>query len=245
MHAVLDTIPRCTLRGSLDLTTGIFYRAPERTRVRTPLACDKCRVRKAKVRWTSLGADLSHSFFFFSQCSGDRPVCERCRQRGLTCQYATHARRRTKARPVRRSDDSPPVVVSPEQPPPSTMTPSVPIPIGHHPEGHQAEQAFDPVFYPDLDAMLMPGYIHDPAWLLPGHASHHIEHDRTPSTSTSTSTSASPVLARPQAVLSTTPSPPWTPASDVDLTYSLCSSEVPPMTWCDRSLALLDMDGAF
>lgn len=42
-----------TLRGSLDPITGIFYRAPERARVRTPLACDKCRVRKAKVCFVS------------------------------------------------------------------------------------------------------------------------------------------------------------------------------------------------
>jgi len=42
-------LPRCTLRGSLDPTTGIFYRAPERTRIRTAQACDKCRTRKAKV----------------------------------------------------------------------------------------------------------------------------------------------------------------------------------------------------
>ncbi|KAJ7474800.1 hypothetical protein FB451DRAFT_1397674 [Mycena latifolia] len=41
--------PRMTLAGSLDLTTGIFYRTPEHPRLRTAQACDKCRTRKAKV----------------------------------------------------------------------------------------------------------------------------------------------------------------------------------------------------
>ena len=44
-----SALPRCVLRGSLDPTTGMFYRAPERARIRTPQACDKCRIRKAKV----------------------------------------------------------------------------------------------------------------------------------------------------------------------------------------------------
>jgi hypothetical protein len=42
--------PRITLAGSLDPTTGIFYRTPEHPRLRTAQACDKCRTRKAKVR---------------------------------------------------------------------------------------------------------------------------------------------------------------------------------------------------
>lgn len=40
---------RITLSGSLDPSTGIFYRAPEHPRLRTAQACDKCRTRKAKV----------------------------------------------------------------------------------------------------------------------------------------------------------------------------------------------------
>lgn len=47
-------LPRCALRGSLDPTTGIFYKAPERARARTAQACDKCRVRKAKVTFSIL-----------------------------------------------------------------------------------------------------------------------------------------------------------------------------------------------
>ncbi|KAJ7171186.1 hypothetical protein C8R46DRAFT_1087911, partial [Mycena filopes] len=41
--------PRITLAGSLDPTTGIFYRTPEHPRLRTAQACEKCRTRKAKV----------------------------------------------------------------------------------------------------------------------------------------------------------------------------------------------------
>ena len=42
-------IPRCAVAGSLDPTTGIFYRTPEPPRLRTAQACEKCRKRKAKV----------------------------------------------------------------------------------------------------------------------------------------------------------------------------------------------------
>lgn len=41
---------RTTLAGSLDPSTGIFYRTPEHPRLRTAQACEKCRTRKAKVR---------------------------------------------------------------------------------------------------------------------------------------------------------------------------------------------------
>jgi hypothetical protein len=47
-------IPRWTLAGSLDPTTGIFYRTPEHPRLRTAQACEKCRARKAKVYQTIL-----------------------------------------------------------------------------------------------------------------------------------------------------------------------------------------------
>ncbi|KAJ7457252.1 hypothetical protein B0H11DRAFT_212821 [Mycena galericulata] len=50
--------PRITLAGSLDPTTGIFYRTPEHPRLRTAQACEKCRTRKAKV-----GVFLSLPFF--------------------------------------------------------------------------------------------------------------------------------------------------------------------------------------
>lgn len=36
--------------GSLDPSTGIYYRTPEHPRLRTAQACEKCRTRKAKVR---------------------------------------------------------------------------------------------------------------------------------------------------------------------------------------------------
>ncbi|THU98214.1 hypothetical protein K435DRAFT_35145 [Dendrothele bispora CBS 962.96] len=41
---------RLPLAGSLDPSTGIFYRTPEHPRLRTAQACEKCRTRKAKVR---------------------------------------------------------------------------------------------------------------------------------------------------------------------------------------------------
>jgi hypothetical protein len=43
------SLPPWTLAGSLDPTTGIFYRTPENPRLRTAQACEKCRTRKAKV----------------------------------------------------------------------------------------------------------------------------------------------------------------------------------------------------
>ncbi|KAF8123932.1 hypothetical protein EV363DRAFT_1178975 [Boletus edulis] len=64
-----------SLHGALDPTTGIFYRAAEHPRIRTAQACNKCRVRKAK-------------------CSGERPICERCRIHGLVCQYPIEERTR-------------------------------------------------------------------------------------------------------------------------------------------------------
>jgi hypothetical protein len=42
--------PTISVAGSLDPTTGIFYRTPEHPRLRTAQACEKCRIRKAKVR---------------------------------------------------------------------------------------------------------------------------------------------------------------------------------------------------
>ncbi|KAF8132788.1 hypothetical protein EV363DRAFT_1326393, partial [Boletus edulis] len=63
---------------------GIFYRAAEHPRIRTAQACNKCRVRKAKGR-----------------CSGERPICERCRIRGLVCQYPIEERTRRGGPPSR------------------------------------------------------------------------------------------------------------------------------------------------
>ncbi|KAF8557201.1 hypothetical protein OG21DRAFT_1482465 [Imleria badia] len=90
-----DAAPRCAFRGSLDPTTGIFYRLPEGARIRTAQACDKCRIRKAK-------------------CSGDHPVCERCRIRGLVCHYAPErrGRRRSRGEAVRDRSSGPAPVPS-------------------------------------------------------------------------------------------------------------------------------------
>ncbi|KAF6752037.1 hypothetical protein DFP72DRAFT_1134412, partial [Ephemerocybe angulata] len=75
------------LAGSLDPTTGIFYRTPDHPRLRTAQACEKCRTRKAK-------------------CSGDHPSCKRCINRGLVCEYAKEGRVRGPNKP--KSKQSPP-----------------------------------------------------------------------------------------------------------------------------------------
>lgn len=49
---VSHNVSRLSLAGSLDPTTGIFYRTPEHPRLRTAQACEKCRTRKAKVSYT-------------------------------------------------------------------------------------------------------------------------------------------------------------------------------------------------
>ncbi|KAF9463825.1 hypothetical protein BDZ94DRAFT_1297661 [Collybia nuda] len=71
---------RPTLAGSLDPSTGIFYRSPEHPRLRTAQACEKCRTRKAK-------------------CSGEHPSCKRCTTRGLVCEYAKEGRVRGPNKP--------------------------------------------------------------------------------------------------------------------------------------------------
>lgn len=53
LQKVGTTGSRPTLAGSLDPSTGIFYRTPEHPRLRTAQACEKCRTRKAKVRRSS------------------------------------------------------------------------------------------------------------------------------------------------------------------------------------------------
>ncbi|KAF8632374.1 hypothetical protein AX15_001908 [Amanita polypyramis BW_CC] len=76
--------PRMTLAGSLDPTTGIFYRTPEHPRLRTAQACEKCRTRKAK-------------------CSGEHPSCKRCQNRGLVCEYAKEGRVRGPNKPKNKA----------------------------------------------------------------------------------------------------------------------------------------------
>ncbi|KAI6121247.1 hypothetical protein F5141DRAFT_1088908 [Pisolithus sp. B1] len=73
-------VPRRAVAGSLDPSTGIFYRTPEPPRLRTAQACEKCRVRKAK-------------------CSGEHPACQRCLLRGLACIYAPEGRIRGPTKP--------------------------------------------------------------------------------------------------------------------------------------------------
>ncbi|KAH9931328.1 uncharacterized protein B0H18DRAFT_1209003 [Fomitopsis serialis] len=67
--------PAWSVSGSLDPVTGVFQRMAEHPRLRTAQACEKCRARKAK-------------------CSGEHPSCQRCRSRGLLCEYAPERRMR-------------------------------------------------------------------------------------------------------------------------------------------------------
>ncbi|KAF8659948.1 hypothetical protein AX16_001684 [Volvariella volvacea WC 439] len=71
------------LAGSLDPSTGVFYRTPEHPRLRTAQACEKCRTRKAK-------------------CSGEHPSCKRCITRGLACEYAKEGRVRGPNKPKQK-----------------------------------------------------------------------------------------------------------------------------------------------
>ncbi|KDQ51348.1 hypothetical protein JAAARDRAFT_62562 [Jaapia argillacea MUCL 33604] len=86
-----------SMAGSLDPSTGVFYRTTEHPRLRTAQACEKCRARKAK-------------------CSGDHPSCQRCINRGLICEYAPERRMRGPNKPKNRdgsiSSNSPPSSVS-------------------------------------------------------------------------------------------------------------------------------------
>ncbi|KAJ3793714.1 hypothetical protein GGU11DRAFT_748663 [Lentinula aff. detonsa] len=79
-HSDLYPGTQHTLAGSLDPTTGVFYRTPEHPRLRTAQACEKCRTRKAK-------------------CSGEHPSCKRCLNRGLVCEYAKEGRVRGPNKP--------------------------------------------------------------------------------------------------------------------------------------------------
>lgn len=56
--------PSWSVSGSLNPTTGAFQRAPDGPRLRTAQACEKCRIRKAKVRIESIciRADTNYRF---------------------------------------------------------------------------------------------------------------------------------------------------------------------------------------
>ncbi|CCL99936.1 uncharacterized protein FIBRA_01961 [Fibroporia radiculosa] len=76
--------PAWSVSGSLDPVTGVFQRSSEHPRMRTAQACEKCRIRKAK-------------------CSGEHPFCQRCRSRGLLCEYAPERRMRGPNKNKRKS----------------------------------------------------------------------------------------------------------------------------------------------
>ncbi|KAF9067847.1 hypothetical protein BDP27DRAFT_1403593 [Rhodocollybia butyracea] len=94
--------------GSLDPSTGVYYRTPEHPRLRTAQACEKCRTRKAK-------------------CSGDHPSCKRCLNRGLVCEYAKEGRVRGPNKPKPKFSDSDVPVSIPESfPLPRAQTTALP-----------------------------------------------------------------------------------------------------------------------
>lgn len=102
LHPLNDPPPRITLAGSLDPTTGIFYRTPEHPRLRTAQACEKCRTRKAKVCLFHM-VSSSSCLTTVGQCSGDHPSCARCLARGLACEYAKEGRVRGPNKPKSRA----------------------------------------------------------------------------------------------------------------------------------------------
>ncbi|KAF9566365.1 hypothetical protein CPC08DRAFT_704108 [Agrocybe pediades] len=81
---------------------------PQPTRQRTTQACSKCRERKTK-------------------CSGHRPVCLRCSNRGLICEYAQRESRvRAVTRPRQYTAVTPPVTArQPNIPPIDLPTPAI------------------------------------------------------------------------------------------------------------------------
>ncbi|PPQ93252.1 hypothetical protein CVT25_015250 [Psilocybe cyanescens] len=91
---------------------------PQSSRQRTSQACDKCRERKTK-------------------CSGHRPVCLRCTNRGLICEYSMReSRSRTPARPR--------VAVRPETPQVEHTGQGRPTPAHHSRIGGSRTNAFAP-----------------------------------------------------------------------------------------------------
>jgi len=102
--------PHLKSAGPVDPNTGmIFYPSTESPRLRTVQACQKCRIRKAKViSYTISSRKLGQLVdWFLSQCSGEHPSCERCVMRGLVCEYAPEGRVRGPNRPKVQVDPEP------------------------------------------------------------------------------------------------------------------------------------------
>ncbi|PCH32981.1 hypothetical protein WOLCODRAFT_159751 [Wolfiporia cocos MD-104 SS10] len=94
--------PAWSVAGSLDPITGVFQRATDHPRLRTAQACEKCRIRKAKVCLTVFRPDRPLMCPDL-QCSGEHPSCQRCRSRGLLCEYAPERRMRGPNKSKRKS----------------------------------------------------------------------------------------------------------------------------------------------
>ena len=63
-------------------------------RQRTAQACGKCRERKTKVCASYSGIYVTgYRRYLYLQCSGHRPVCLRCTNRGLVCEYSSRETR--------------------------------------------------------------------------------------------------------------------------------------------------------
>ena len=93
-HRITLSGNRLAFTESMDLNTGLLLRTPEHPRLRTAQACEKCRVRKAKVRDVVLSSGQFSILisFLVTQCSGEHPKCKRCCDRNLNCEYAKEGR---------------------------------------------------------------------------------------------------------------------------------------------------------
>lgn len=85
------------------------------SRRRTAQACDKCRERKTKVSLLS-EAHPCPLFQSVAQCSGEKPVCQRCANRGLLCEYTCREpRTRGPSRTRLMSTSTPPIAARDEK----------------------------------------------------------------------------------------------------------------------------------
>lgn len=82
---------------SLELKSGDVHGQNLKTRRKnTTKACDECRRRRAKVRFSQSLPSPAHETFWAPitdrdlQCDGRQPTCTRCGDRGLLCHFSAH-----------------------------------------------------------------------------------------------------------------------------------------------------------
>jgi hypothetical protein len=86
--------------------TRIF--SHEMPRLRTALACDRCRLRKAKVCHCLLHLSYAAADGSSIQCTGDQPECSRCILKGYICHYTPAEPKNKSANRKRRNTVSGP-----------------------------------------------------------------------------------------------------------------------------------------